>query len=456
MLIHQLAVLPMTEAKIDPLWGYWVTTEDFLTDYDRQVLLDLYQPLVGSNALSLYQLLWNQRQALVSERNQHAQLLNLLDIDAPHFYQARIKLEAVALMHTFSTKDALGQYLIYQLHEPLRPQEFFRDNILKTFLYEKIGRYDYERLQTKYQPPRLPQNQPLTDITQSFLDVFHLSSSEILKMAQQPTAKTTTKVPHYTKDQLATFDWQLLTDYTASYHVSSKDIAQHQNELFNVHAFYGVTEIEMADLIANTLNVQNNSIDIRRLQNVAQKRFEERVNIQVRDETNNQLQPELTVKDSQAQEFTKAEQQLIKQANQLAPGDFLAAKKQQLHGFVGSAETGVLRKLQQRAVLPLPVINILIDYILNNSATLTQSLVETVANDWVQNDIRTAGAAVKRIKARANGTGKSSHIRRKSARNSYQPHQEQTTDWSKHQAKQVDPEELAKLQQQWRDFKNNS
>ena len=98
----------------------------------------------------------------------------------------------------------------------------------------------------------------------------------------------------------------------------------------------------------------------------------------------------------------------------------------------------------------------MIDYILNNSATLTQSLVETVANDWVQNNIRTAGAAVKRIKARANGSGKSRHIRRKSARNSYQPHQEQTTDWSKHQAKKVDPEELAKLQQQWRDFKNNS
>lgn len=446
----------MIESRIDPLLGYWVTSEDFLTDYDRQVLLDLYQPLLGSNALSLYQLLWNQRQTLVSERNQHSQLLNLLDIDAPHFYQARIKLEAVALMHTFSTKDALGQYLIYQLHEPLRPQEFFRDNILETFLYEKIGHYDYERLQKKYQTPRLPQNQPLTDITHNFLDVFHLSSSEILKMEQQPIAKSIQKVPHYTAKQLATFDWQLLTDYTASYHISSKDIAQHQNELFNVHAFYGVTEIEMADLIANTLNVQDNSIDIRRLQNVAQNRFEERVNIQVRDEKNNQLQPELISKEFNAQRFTKTERLLINQANQLAPGDFLAAKKRQLHGFVGSAETGVLRKLQQRAVLPLPVINILIDYILNNSATLTQSLVETIANDWVQNNIHTAGAAIKHIKEHANEASKNRYVRRKSSRNSYQPHQEQTTDWSKHQAKKVDPEKLAKLQKQWRNFKNNS
>ena len=118
----------------------------------------------------------------------------------------------------------------------------------------------------------------------------------------------------------------------------------------------------------------------------------------------------MMAKDSQTQEFTKAEQQLIKRANQLAPGDFLAAKKQQLHGFVGSAETGILCRLQQRAVLPLPVINMLIDYILNNSATLTQILVETVANDWVQNNIRTAGAAVKRIKARANGSGKKAAI----------------------------------------------
>lgn len=447
----------MAEQMIDPLWGYWVTSSDYLTDYDRRVLMDLYQPLVGSDAISLYQLLWNQRQVLLSERKQHAQLLNLLDIDTQHLYQARIKLEAVALLHTFSTKDTLGSYLIYQLHAPLSPQKFFSDNILKTFLYEKIGHYEFSRLQKKYQPQALPQNQQLTDITHSFLDVFHLSSSEILKMSEQSTSTvTTTAQPQYTSQQLASFDWQLLADYTASYHVSSEDIAQHQNELFNVHAFYGVTEIEMADLIANTLNVTNNKIDIQRLQNIAQKRFEDRVNIKAHDEQNNQ-KTEIGPDDaSLLKNFTATERQLIKQANQLAPAEFLAVKKRQMNGFVGSSETGVLRRLQQRAVLPLPVINILIDYILDNSATLTQSLVEKVANDWAQNDIKTAPEAIQRIKNRTHNRSKTNSTARKSPYKNYQPHKEQVTDWTKHQAKKVDPAELAELQKQWHEFKNNS
>ncbi|WP_181189868.1 DnaD domain protein [Bombilactobacillus bombi] len=439
----------MANKFVDPLWGYWVMTSEYLTDYDRQILMDLYQPLMGSEAASLYQLLWNQQQILVSERQMHAQLLNLLDLDAKAFYQARLKLEALALLQTYAAKDTLGQYLIYQLHEPLLPQKFFNDGILKTFLYEKIGEQDFIRLQKKYRTPSLPQSSNIKEITHSFLDVFHLSSADILKMETTRDVQTDTPViPKYTQSQLATFDWQLLQDYIASYHVRQSDILQHQNELFNVHAFYGVTEIEMADLIANTLNVTNNQIDIKRLQNVAQKRFEDRVNIQVRNEHNNQvLQPT----EPKLSGVTSAEQKLLQHANQLAPAEFLAWKKQQKKGFVGSSETRVLRQLQQRAILPLPVINILIDYVLNNSATLTQGLVETIANDWLQNNVSTASAAIQRIKEHAQPS-KVKTTKNKSAYRSYQPHREQVTDWTKHQAKKIDPKAFAAAQKKLREF----
>lgn len=450
----------MTTPKIDPLWGYFVTSEQPLSNLDHVTLIDLYQPLVGSAALSLYQLLWQHQQPLLSQRSAHAQLFNLLDMDAVTFYEARIKLEAVALLSTYRAQDQLGQYLIYQLHVPLTPREFLHDNILKTFLYEKIGAADFQQLSKKYLTTfKLPDHRQ--EITKSFLEVFTLSSHGLMQMStdspNEPSAQPTVP-PHYTPEQLATFDWQLLEQLLEKYHITPTEIARYQSELFNLHAFYGVSEIELADLIINTLDVRTNKMDLPRLQNLTQKRFEKRVNLTAQKTA--RLQATAPTASSQTADWKPAQRQLLQQAQRLAPADFLAAKKQTQKGFVGSAETRVLRQLQERAVLPNEVINILVDYVLNNSATLTQGLVEKIANDWLQHNITTAADALHYITNYSNRSTitatahrsktTSKHSRFQSAR------QEPVTDWKQHPAQKVDPKKLAQAEAQWKKYKNQS
>ncbi|MBH9990990.1 DnaD domain protein [Lactobacillus sp. W8092] len=450
----------MTTPKIDPLWGYFVTSEQPLSNLDHVTLIDLYQPLVGSAALSLYQLLWQHQQPLLSQRSAHAQLFNLLDMDAVTFYEARIKLEAVALLSTYRAQDQLGQYLIYQLHVPLTPREFLHDNILKTFLYEKIGAADFQQLSKKYLTTfKLPDHRQ--EITKSFLEVFTLSSHGLMQMStdspNEPSAQPTVP-PHYTPEQLATFDWQLLEQLLEKYHITPTEIARYQSELFNLHAFYGVSEIELADLIINTLDVRTNKMDLPRLQNLTQKRFEKRVNLTAQKTA--RLQATAPTASSQTADWKPAQRQLLQQAQRLAPADFLAAKKQTQKGFVGSAETRVLRQLQERAVLPNEVINILVDYVLNNSATLTQGLVEKIANDWLQHNITTAADALQYLTNYSNRlTTTPTTPRAKTAfkhSRSQSVRQEPVTDWKQHPAQKVDPKKLAQAKAQWKKYKNQS
>ncbi|UQS83355.1 DnaD domain protein [Bombilactobacillus thymidiniphilus] len=432
----------MKQKMIDPMQGYWVIAEQTLTDLDRKVLIDLYQPLVGSDALSLYQLLWGHQVALLSDRKAHAQLLNLLDIDATAFYVARIKLEAVGLLRTFSSQDSWGDYLIYQLTPPATPKEFFQTNILKTFLYEKIGQNDFKLLQQKYCPtPR--KLTAATEITQSFFDVFQLSNKNLLTADEKQSKSINANVPQYNTKQMATFDWDFLQQLVAQYQITTADVMRHQSELFNLHVFYGVSEMELANLLGRTVNRNTNQIDMTNLQRQTQKAYEQRVNLRPT------LNQKATVANNQdLSQFTTTQRELIKQANQLSPAEFLAMQKHSKNGdVVYSSETRVLRQLQSREVLSAPVLNILVAYVLENSSTLTQSFVEKVASDWVQHKVQDAPGAVKRIQDFATKKNSAAPKYRKTNNQKV----ETGTDWAKHKVTNVDQTELQKLQQQLKD-----
>ncbi|UQS82649.1 DnaD domain protein [Bombilactobacillus folatiphilus] len=420
-------------AMVDPLWGYWVVSESTLTQLDYQVLTDLYQPLMGSHALSLYQLLWQHQEPLLSQRQPHAQLLNLLDLDAHAFYAARIKLEALALLQTFQNQDSWGHYLIYQLKRPLTGAEFMRDNILTTFLMEKIGQPDFKKLRKKYAPMQHNLHQA-QEITKSFLDVFRLSNAVV--DAPSETSAVLPKQVQYTTQQMAEFDWDLLAQRLAPLKVSAAQIQTARTDLFNLHTFYGLDEMELANLIAKTINLQTNQIDLPRLTKLVQKKYEKRSNMQARlsgEEPKQKPQENL-------QDLPQQQVQLVRSAQKLAPAEFLAAKKRQKGVAVFSSDVQVLRKLQARHILPDEVINILVNYVLDNSATLTNSFVEKIAGDWMQHQLTSAAAAVKYLQ---------SFPQQKRVRKSKKStKQEAATDWSQASSQEVSPTELAKLQQQ--------
>lgn len=398
------------------------------------MLTDLYLPLIGAKAFSIYQLLWQKvpNKQLVTDRESHASLMALLDMDLNTFRNERIKLEAMHLIKTFVKKDDLGEYYIYQLFAPYTAADFLNDSILSVFLYEKIGEKQYQHLVDRYSQS----DHLLTgaeEISKSFMSVFKLSDSEIINppaavmSGREQIGQKKPAEPLIPVKNVKDYDFSLIEDRTVElFHVSHDSLLKNQELIISLHEFYDISEVSMINLIGETMNIVNNTVDPEALKRVAQKRFEGKANVHARiqeppEETS--VRPPLRSSDPNVL--------LIQRAKQMSPADFLAEEKQQRGGFVGSSESRSLRTLAYKRVLPNSVLNIMTHYILQNSPALTTPLMETVANDWTQNNVKTPEDALKRI------TDFQNRPRGKRRYNQAPRKIEKATDWSKVKSKPV-------------------
>lgn len=420
--------------QLTPLTGFWCLPEGKFDDENRQVLTDLYLPLLGTSAFSIYQLLWQKvpNKEIITDRQSHSVLLSLLDMDIKTFYQERLKLEALSLIKTYVKNDDIGSFNIYQLFTPYSPKEFFQDDLMSIFLLEKIGETQYKKLVNKYSQSDTVLN-GAQDVSKDFLKVFKLNDNDLLN---KPAIVLDTKSEFHNRtnrpetkmqsDQVQDFDLQLVEDRTGQlFKVSRDDILKNQSLLLSLHKFYGISEVTMIDLIGDTLNIVDNTIDAEGLKRVAEKRFEGRANISARVEQQPLNERQNSSKSNDPQSI------LIDRAKTTNPADFLADEKNQLGGFTGNSEARALRTLASRSILPTSVLNVMVHYILQTSPTLTLPLMETIANDWKRNGVKSPEDALKRINDFQNRPRKTRGYNRAPKK------VEQATDWSKVKSKPV-------------------
>jgi replication initiation and membrane attachment protein len=433
--------------NLTPLTGYWCLPNGQISDVDRQVLTDLYLPLLGTRAFGIYQLLWQQipNKQLVTDRQSHSILLSLLDMDINTFYQERLKLEALSLVSTYSKTDEIGTFNIYQLFPPYSPKVFFEDDLMSIFLLEKIGEDQYSKLVDKYH-----QSESVLDgsknVSKTFMQVFQLSDSDIVDKpnAVQKAQTDFNNVSKQGRPQLDatqddSFDFELICERVEQvYQVSHENLLENQQLLLSLHEFYGVPDVSMIEMIGKTVDITTNEIDPDALKRLVQNRFERKANLSARVEQAPVEQSAVTTNSNDPERL------LLQRAKTMPPADFLADEKNRLGGFTGNSEARALRTLSSRSLLPIPVLNILVHYILQNSPTLTLAFMETVANDWKQNNVTTPEAALKRITEFQNRPRKNNNQRRYSKG----PRKvEQATDWTKVKSKPVEQKNDSQLEQ---------
>src|SRR5699024_9385495 len=143
--------------------------------------------------------------------------------------------EALGLIRTFTKSDDLGEYCVYQLFEPLTPQEFFKDDLMSIFLYEKVGQINYKELITKYSRSEKILDDS-TEITKDFLEVFQLNNDDLIntpaevKNGQSEFADQSNKnAPKVNKSAMQQLDWELIQDrINQLYKIDPKDLLQNQ------------------------------------------------------------------------------------------------------------------------------------------------------------------------------------------------------------------------------------
>ncbi|CAJ1227432.1 replication initiation and membrane attachment family protein [Lactiplantibacillus xiangfangensis] len=396
------------EPQLTPKTGLVVPSVPALSAADQAVLAELYLPLIGPLAYSLYAALRSLQSSEneLSNRRSHAELLGVLGADLPSVLSARKKLEATGLLRSYYQEDELGAVYVYRLQVPMTALHFFADDLLSILLLDTVGELRYQQLASDFTPASVDLSKA-QNVTADLLDVFHIDRRKVTNDAplsvQKARAQLAAQEPAEPTNPVIgddDFDWKLLGQVLKQNYVDLKQVAGSRQLIITESRVYGISEIEMAKLISEVASLTTGQFDESQLKLLIARRYE-RPSAPAVAETAAPATPakaSATVKG----QLTAAEQQLVSYAKSTTPYDFLADLKQEKHGFVTSGENRLVHDLVNRGVLPSAVINMLVFYLLQNRelAALNRNLLETVANDWQQHTLTTPEAALAYIKTR--------------------------------------------------------
>lgn len=365
--------------SILPADRYKIINKTLLSNLDKDNLIYLYGPIIGSLAVSLYLLLWQDLGTLdESEGLLHHHLLCALKCTNKALKDARESLEAVGLIKTYVKEENVLSY-IYELYSPLTAQEVLNHPILSVVLYNNLGSEEYERYVKKYQKKRFDYT-GYTEITRSMDDVYKSESfTPVANIKEKENAqiKLTSKI-----------NYELISETIPKDELNEKAFNKKTKELIdNLSFIYNIDTSKMIEFIRASVN-EFGMIDKNELRTNARKYYQLQTNslptIVYR------TQPEYL---KQVAKDDSKRSQIIAIFDNISPYDFLKSKNK------GANPTSKDLKLVESLLVDLEltpaVVNVLLDYCLKkNNNKLTNAYVETVASQWKRADLKTAEEAM--------------------------------------------------------------
>lgn len=372
-----------------PADTFTVINKTILYDEDRSILFMLYQPIIGSTAISLYFSLLSflERKEVISISSTHHMLMKATQLNLDKITEARKALEAIGLIKTYvATEDDINSY-VYEIYSPLKAIDFFKDSIMATLLRDALGMKEYRRLIEYFKVPNIDLSK-YKNITSSFGDIFKtinicdVDSVELLKkenrlgVAIEPT-----------------IDLDNILSLIPSQMLNIRSVTKYIKDLiYKLALVYNYDDEKMKNVIENSID-DTHKIDINLLKENARRLY--------RFETNNSRvaliyknQPEyLKTKLTN----TSSKNKMIYRFETESPYDFLASK----NGCeLSKEETDILKMLLIDIGLSPGVTNVLLDYVLKTSENkLVKSFIESKALEWKRNKIETVPDAMEKAKS---------------------------------------------------------
>lgn len=145
-----------------------------LDDISYKTLLQLYQPLMGMEATSLYLTLYSELDQITLTKSPSliSRLCKITGFSLSALVQAFDKLEAMSLISTYVKKQNDNRFL-FDLKLPLTPQEFMSHRILNTLLKQRL-KDEYEKTISCFQVYNVNLDD-YQEISASFTDIYDIS-----------------------------------------------------------------------------------------------------------------------------------------------------------------------------------------------------------------------------------------------------------------------------------------
>ena len=152
---------------------YEIRVASLITNLDRDSLLELYQPIIGAKAASLYLTLSTQKKSPDGGNIfKTEQLLKSMQLTSAEFIEARHYLEAVGLIRTYESVQEDVRCYIFVIYSPKSPKAFFDDVLFSGLLIQSVGEKEAKRLANKWKV-NLTIPEEYHEVSASFVDVYH-------------------------------------------------------------------------------------------------------------------------------------------------------------------------------------------------------------------------------------------------------------------------------------------
>lgn len=376
--MHEITVLPADT--------YLVVNKTILNDKDRKMLIMLYQPIIGQQAVSLYFTLWSylDQNELLSCAWTHHHLMTNMQLSLNQIIQAREKLEAIGLLKTYLKKGDINSY-IYEIYSPISAYDFFNNPILSTTLYNNIGKIEYDKTMSYFKIPRLNLRE-YEDITCQLSDIFYTSNTNITDNRFEDIRR----VYHGEIKILPKINLDNILLLIPEEMLNKKALTKETKELLYKLAFiYDFDEDTLGQIIQNSIN-EAHRLDKNLLRQNARKyyRFENSGKL---PSLIYQKQPEYLRKPTGD---TSKRAKIIYTFETTSPYDFLSSKYKNARPT--KSDLLILEYLLIEVNLNPGVVNVLVDYVLKiNDNKLIKNFIEVIASQWKKSNIETVEDAMK-------------------------------------------------------------
>ena len=360
-----------------PADTYTVHSKGIITDDKIKILTNLYQPLIGFSAVSLYLTLLND----LNKNNNiytHHHLMTSMQLKLESIRDARIKLEGIGLMKTYVKTGEIDEYL-YVLYSPLSAYEFFNHPILNIVLYNNIGTKEYQRLQEYYKVARI-NTKDYTDITSSFESVYTTSTNTNLLFDNSDIIDDTTR----NMEIKSNFDMDLLIESIPKRLINDRCFNEEIKELIiNLAYIYKIDNLNMQGLVRNSLN-ERGLIDKTELRKLCRNFYQFENNGRLPTLIYNKQPEYLKTPLGNDSKLSK----LVYLFENTSPYDFL--RKSYGNTEPTNRDKKLIESLMLEQKLSPGVVNVLIDYVLKvNNKKLNKDYIETIIGQWKRLKVET-------------------------------------------------------------------
>lgn len=372
--------------ELQPIDVYTIRMSQPFSEHDQKLLTLFYQPLIGSDAMSLFMTLWADASEEEAEYN-HYHLMNVLSLPLAPIFEARISLEAIGLLRTYTKTEADQRTFLYELSPPLDAKAFFEDPLLSTFLFSKIGEQAYRNLRSRFLVATHEISSGYQEVSRTFLDVYkpvnHRVDIEEVEgrfIGRQEGNGVPFGQPN--------FDFDLLRSGLSEQMVPQAALSSISQELIAKLAFlYSLTPLDMQKVIMMALD-ENLQLPETRLRKAAADFYKMNTSKTppILDKTFTQPLPP-----AEKKEMTR-EEELIHYLEYTPPAEML-------RDLNGKEPMPVDIQLAERLIntheLSVGVVNVLLQFVfIRNDGKITKGYVERIASHWMNKKVSNAREAL--------------------------------------------------------------